>query len=46
MGPLGQNSGNGITAHRERTVGNELRTEPYMYLIRGLSSIPLSLSFP
>ena len=46
LGPLRQNSGNRVTVHRERTVENELRTGPYVYLIRGLSPIPLSSSFP
>ena len=42
---LGQNNGNRVTAHRERTVGNKPRTGPYVYLIRGLSPIPLPSSF-
>jgi hypothetical protein len=42
---LGQNNGNRVTAHRERTVGNKPRTGPYVYLIRGLSPIPLPSYF-
>ena len=45
LGPLGQNFGNRVTAHRERTVGNEPRTGPYVYSMRGLSPISLLL-FP
>jgi hypothetical protein len=43
--PLPGNGGNGITVHGERTVGNVPRTGLDVYLIRGLSPIPLS-SFP
>ena len=39
MEPLGQNSGNGITTHGERTVGSEPRTGLDVYLIKGLSPI-------
>jgi hypothetical protein len=45
MGLLEQNSENRIIAYKEQTVGNELYTRLYMYLIRELLPIPLSLSF-